>query len=100
MKPQLHNLLAEIIADNLSVYFIRQDLQEAEERLRIESNSFNPKPEEIEAVQKIINIGMRIAQRLEEDNPVKFNQKIFREKSRIDEALDIAVQKTEVKTGG
>lgn len=28
MKAQLHNLLAEIIADNLSVYFLRQELQE------------------------------------------------------------------------
>lgn len=43
---------------------------------------------------------MRIAQQLEEDNPTKFNQRIFREKSQIDKALDIAVQKTAVKTRG
>ena len=91
MKLQLHNLLAEIIADNLSGYFLRRELQ------KLHFGDPNLKPEEIEAVQKIINIGMRIAQRLEEDNPAKFNQKIFREKSKIDEALDIAVQKTEVK---
>lgn len=91
MKAQLHNLLAEIIADNLSTYFLRGELQ------KIHTGTSELKPEEIEAVQKIINIGMRIAQRLEEDNPAKFNQKIFREKSRIDGALDIAVQKTAVK---
>ncbi|GAF90106.1 unnamed protein product [marine sediment metagenome] len=92
MKVQLHNLLAEIISDNLSIYFVRQELQELHE------GACDLKPGEIEAVQKIINIGMRIAQQLEEDNPAKFNQKIFREKSQIDRALDIAVQKTAVKT--
>lgn len=90
MAAQLHNLLAEIVADNLSVYFLRWDLQ------KIESGTGELKPEEIEAVGKIINVGMRIALRLNEDNSTRFNQQIFREKSRIDKALDILTQKTTV----
>ena len=90
METQLHNLLAEIVADNLSVYFLRQELQE------IHQGTCDLKPEEVEAVGKIINIGMRIALRLEEDNPTKFNQKVFREKSQIDRALGIMVQKATV----
>lgn len=90
MAAQLHNLLAEIVADNLSVYFLRWDLQ------KLESGTAELKPEEIEAVGKIINVGMRIALRLNEDNSTRFNQQIFREKSLIDKALDILTQKTTV----
>lgn len=90
----LHNLLAEIVADNLSSYFLRRDLQ------KIEGGDGELDPLEVEAVQKIINTGMRIAQRLEEDNPRRFDMAVFREKSRIDEALDIAVQKLTANVKG